>query len=298
MKNKAITVFGEVLFDHFPDVNKVLGGAPFNVAWHLQAFGGNPQFISRIGNDPTGNQIHTAMRLWGMNLDYLQQDPTYPTGQVQVTIQYSEPSYAILPDQAYDHIEMTGLLGINHTGILYHGTLAARSTLSRQTLASLKALHQGKIFMDVNLRQPWWNKADVLGLIADADWLKLNLQELHALHDDVTDVKTCMKEFISLYKLEGIIVTCGEEGALALDNSGEFFSVSPTTPVDLIDTVGAGDAFSAILLLGLNLGWPLRQTMERAQLFASAMTGQRGATVDDLNFYQPFMTSWLWSNVQ
>lgn len=293
MTNKTITVFGEVLVDHFPDGNKILGGAPFNVAWHLQAFGGNPQFISRIGNDPTGNQISTAMRLWGMNSDYLQQDPTYPTGQVQVTIQHSEPSYAILPDQAYDHIEMSGLLGINHTGILYHGTLATRSTLSRQTLASLKALHQGKIFMDVNLRQPWWNKADVLGLITDADWLKLNLQELHALHDDVTDVKTSMKEFLCRYKLEGIIVTCGEEGALALDNSGEFFSVSPTTPVDLIDTVGAGDAFSAILLLGLNLGWPLRQTMERAQLFASAMTGQRGATVDDLNFYQPFVTSWL-----
>lgn len=292
MTNKTITVFGETLFDHFPDGNKVLGGAPFNVAWHLQAFGGNPQFISRIGNDPTGNQIRTAMRLWGMNLDYLQQDPTYPTGQVQVTIQHSEPSYAILPAQAYDHIEMEGLIGINHTGILYHGTLATRSTLSRQTLASLKALHQGKIFIDVNLRQPWWNKADVLGLITDADWLKLNLHELQALQDDVTDVKTSMKEFLCQYKLEGIIVTCGEEGALALDNSGEFFSVSPTLSVDLIDTVGAGDAFSAILLLGLNFGWPLGQAMERAQLFASAMTGQRGATVDDLNFYQPFITSW------
>jgi fructokinase len=292
MTNKTITVFGEVLVDHFPDGNKILGGAPFNVAWHLQAFGGNPQFISRIGNDPTGNQIRTAMRLWGMNLDYLQQDPTYPTGQVQVTIEHSEPSYAILPDQAYDHIEMSGLLG-NHTGILYHGTLATRSTLSRQTLASLKALHQGKIFIDVNLRQPWWNKADVLGLIKDADWVKLNLHELQALQDDVTDFKTSMKEFLCRYKLEGIIVTCGEEGALALDNSGEFFSVSPTSSVELIDTVGAGDAFSAILLLGLNFGWSLRQTMERAQLFASAITGQRGATVGDLNFYQPFIASWF-----
>jgi len=79
---------------------------------------------------------------------------------------------------------------------------------------------------------------------------------------------------------------------LALNNAGEFFSVSPTASVNLIDTVGAGDAFSAILLLGLNLGWPLSLIMERAQLFASAMTGQRGATVDDLNFYQPFITSW------
>ncbi len=292
MKNNAITVFGEVLFDHFPDGNKVLGGAPFNVAWHLQAFGGNPQFISRIGNDPSGLQIRVAMQSWNMNPGFLQQDFCYPTGQVAVTIEQGEPSYSILPDQAYDHIEMADLIGINHTGILYHGTLAARSILSRQTLTSLKALHKGKIFIDVNLRQPWWNKADVLGLIKDADWLKLNLQELQTLKDDMTDVKTSMKELVLRYKLEGIIVTCGEEGALALDNSGKFFSVSPTTPVDLIDTVGAGDAFSAILLLGLNLGWPLGQTMERAQLFASAITGQRGATVDDLDFYQPFIASW------
>jgi fructokinase len=293
MKNNSITIFGEVLFDHFPDDTKVLGGAPFNVAWHLQAFGQQPQFISRVGIDTDGNQIREAMQSWGMNLYFLQQDSTYPTGQVQVTIQHGEPSYAILPDQAYDHIQIQAMDSINHTGILYHGTLAARSPVSRKTLAALKVEHLGKIFIDVNLRQPWWNKADVLGLINDADWVKLNFQELQALHNDVTDVKACMKELLSLYKLEGIIVTCGEEGALAMNNADEFFSVSPTASFDLIDTVGAGDAFSAILLLGLNLGWTLGQTMERAQLFASAITGQRGATVGDLNFYQPFIASWF-----
>jgi len=292
MKTNAITVFGEVLFDHFPDGIKVLGGAPFNVAWHLQAFGQNPQFISCVGTDPTGDQIRASMHLWGMNLDFLQQGSTYPTGQVQVTIKHGEPAYSILANQAYDHIQIQGLDGIKHTGVLYHGTLAARSPTSRETLATLKTLHQGKIFIDVNLRQPWWNKADVLGLITDADWVKLNLHELQDLQDGVNDVKASMEEFLFRYKLEGIIVTCGEEGALALNNAGEFFSISPTASVNLIDTVGAGDAFSAILLLGLNLGWPLSLIMERAQLFASAMTGQRGATVDDLNFYQPFITSW------
>ncbi|WP_411726226.1 carbohydrate kinase family protein [Methyloglobulus sp.] len=293
MKNNPITVFGEVLSDHFPDDNKVLGGAPFNVAWHLQAFGQKPQLISRVGNDLTGNQIRTAMQIWGMNLDYLQTDSTYPTGQVQVTIEHGEPAYSILANQAYDHIQMPGLNNINHTGILYHGTLAVRSPRSRQTLAALKALHQGKIFIDVNLRQPWWSKADVLQLINDADWVKLNLHELHALQDDVADIKASMEALLSRHELEVIIVTCSEEGALALNNTGEFSPVSPISSVDLIDTVGAGDAFSAILLLGFNLGWTLGETMERAQSFASAMTGQRGATVDDLNFYKPFVASWL-----
>ena len=101
-----------------------------------------------------------------------------------------------------------------------------------------------------------------------------------------------MKNFLIQYGLGGIIVTCGAEGALALNNTYDFFSVSPTTSANLVDTVGAGDAFSAVVLLGLNLGWPLEETMPRAQLFASAMTGQKGATVNDLNFYKPFMTAW------
>jgi fructokinase len=292
MKNNAITVFGEVLFDHFPVDTKVLGGAPFNVAWHLQAFGQQPQFISRVGADTDGNQIRAAMQSWGMNLDFLQQDSTYPTGQVQVAIQHGEPSYAILPDQAYDHIEIKGLNGINQTGILYHGTLAVRSTVSRITLAALKSLHQGKIFVDVNLRQPWWSKTDVLKSFNDADWLKLNYHELCKIKADVNDIKTSMEELLYLYKLEGIVVTCGEQGALALNSAGEFCSVSPTASVNLIDTVGAGDAFSTIVLLGLNLGWSLRQSMDRAQLFASAITEKHGATVADLSFYQRFATSW------
>jgi fructokinase len=292
MQNNPITVFGEVLYDHFPNGAGILGGAPFNVAWHLQTFGQHPQLISRAGDDPTGNQIRAAMQSWGMNLDFLQLDSTHPTGQVEVTIEHGEPSYSILPDQAYDYIQMQGFDNINHTGILYHGTLATRSPTSRQTLSSLKALHQGKIFVDVNLRQPWWNKADVLDLISDANWVKLNIPELEALQDSLSPIKTSMEKFVSQYKLEGIIVTCGEKGALALNKLGEFFSVSPSTSADVVDTVGAGDAFSAVFLLGLNLGWTIPVTMERAQCFATAMTRQQGATVDDLNFYRPFISAY------
>jgi fructokinase len=292
MPNNSVKIFGEVLFDHFTDGTRVLGGAPFNVAWHLQAFGQKPQFISRIGTDKTGNQIREAMQAWKMDLDCLQQDSVYPTGQVQVTIAHGEPSYAILPDQAYDFIQLQDLTENNHKGILYHGTLVARSPQSRQTLTSLKASHQGKVFIDVNLRQPWWNKADILQLINDADWLKLNIHELHALHEGGLDIKTSMANFLMLHKLEAIIVTRGEEGALALNDSGDFFSVAPTESVNIVDTVGAGDAFSAVLLVGFNLGWPLEVTIKRAQVFATAVIGQRGATASNLSFYQPFKSSW------
>lgn len=292
MQNDPITVFGEVLFDQFPDGANVLGGAPFNVAWHLKAFGQSPQFISRIGADTLGNQIRAAMQRWGMDVNFLQQDLRFPTGQVQVTIEQGEPSYAILANQAYDYIETQGLGNVCHTGLLYHGTLATRSETSRQTLAILKNLHQGNIFVDVNLRQPWWDKSDVIELIKQANWVKLNIQELRALQADSTDLKPSMEIFLSRYTLDGILLTCGEQGALALNNTGEFVSVKPKSSTDVVDTVGAGDAFSAMFLLGLNLGWPLAETMERAQSFATAITRHQGATVDDLNYYHAFIKSW------
>ena len=80
-----VHVFGEVLFDHFPDGSKVLGGAPFNVAWHLQAFGLSPRFISRVGDDEDGEQIKSAMQAWGMSLSGLQTDRKLPTGDRKST---------------------------------------------------------------------------------------------------------------------------------------------------------------------------------------------------------------------
>lgn len=287
-----ITVFGEVLFDHFPDGNTILGGAPFNVAWHLQAFGQYPQFISRIGNDVEGHRIRDAMHAWGMNLTFLQQDSSYPTGKVQVTLQKNEPTYAILANQAYDCIDAVDLSQFNNSGILYHGTLATRTMQSRDTLRALKAAHQGNIFIDVNLRLPWWHKEDVLDLIQDANWVKLNFEEFHALAKSSGDMVTDIKSFLTDYNLEGLIVTYGEKGATAYTVKDESCSVSPTYTANVIDTVGAGDAFSAVLLLGLNLNWSLADTMTRAQAFASAMTEQRGATVNERNFYQNFITAW------
>jgi fructokinase len=292
MENNAITIYGEVLFDHFANGSSVLGGAPFNVAWHLQAFNQSPQLISRVGADIQGKQIRKAMQLWGMNLNFLQNDPTLPTGMVQVTLNHGEPDYTILDNQAYDHIHLQDLKKINCTGFLYHGTLAARSETSRLTLQSLKQHFQGRIFFDVNLRKPWWNKNEVIQLIDEANWIKLNIDELQALQFETTEPKSCMEIFVAQHNLEGMILTCGKEGAFALKKNGQFFSVSPSEITEVIDTVGAGDAFCSVILLGLNLGWDLEETMARAQRFATAVTKHQGATVADKNFYLPYIKNW------
>ncbi|MGR9114977.1 MAG: PfkB family carbohydrate kinase [Gammaproteobacteria bacterium] len=292
MINDRVTIFGEVLFDHFPDGSCILGGAPFNVAWHLQAFAQKPHFISRVGQDGLGERIRSAMQSWNMDLSGLQLDGRYPTGTVQVTIEKGEPSYEIVPDQAYDFISADQLNSGRSDGLLYHGTLALRHADSRYALETLKESHHGALFMDVNLRAPWWDRTEVLEWLSDADWVKLNHHELQSLHSGTGAIEADMRSFRALHGLTGLVVTCGKQGALAVNADDEIISVAPVEDLAVIDTVGAGDAFAAVLLLGIKQGWSLRLTMERAQDFASTLVGQRGATVQDLDFYLPFIQSW------
>ena len=289
---QPIVVFGEVLMDQFPDGQQVLGGAPFNVAWHLQAFGQHPCFISRVGNDAMGDNIRRVMTGWGMTVENLQTDPDYPTGTVKVTINKNEPSYEILANQAYDFIEAQQLKLTNPYSVIYHGTLALRNRVSEQALNDLKARHTGKVFVDVNLRAPWWRKESVDKWISKADWVKLNHDELMQLAPPQRTMQDAMRLFLTQYDLDVLIVTCGSSGAMALDDAGECFEANPASNLPIVDTVGAGDAFSAVLLLGMQQGWSLSLTMERAQSFASAMVSKRGAIVQEVSFYQTFIRAW------
>jgi fructokinase len=291
--NEPLHIFGEVLFDHFPDGSRVLGGAPFNVAWHLQAFGQSPHFISRIGSDPEGLEIVALMDAWGMNREALQIDGKHPTGSVRVMISDGEPHYEIVEDCAYDFIDEALLEGKDTQGILYHGSLAIRNPVARAALKAIKARHQGKIFIDVNLRPPWWRPLTLLPLLDDANWVKLNEDELDLLCPESDGLEATMLEFCELFDLETLVVTRGEEGAVAYDRQQQHFvAVKPPESIAVVDTVGAGDAFSAVLLLGLSKQWPLETTLERAQAFACAVVGKRGATVADREFYRAFSEQW------
>lgn len=289
---QSIAIFGEVLFDQFPDNQQVLGGAPFNVAWHLQAFGASPCFISRVGNDAKATVIKNAMQTWGMDLNQLQIDNEHSTGVVQVAFNNGEPSYDIVANQAYDFIAADDLDLNRQYDVLYHGTLAMRHCCSAQALAVLKNNHRGKVFVDVNLRAPWWQLLDIEQQLHHTHWLKLNHEELQQLQPSNLPLKEAMVQFLTRHSLETLIVTCGAQGAVALSLSGEWIEIKPATQLAVVDTVGAGDAFAAVLLLGLQRNWALAVTMERAQSFASILVTQRGAIVQDLGFYQPFVDAW------
>ncbi len=291
MTNKKLIIFGEVLYDCFPDGSQVLGGAPFNVSWHLQAFGQSPYLVSRVGQDQEGRQIEQAMRDWGMDTRGLQQDPEHVTGKVEIRLEDGEPSYDILSGVAYDFIDPQEL-SPPKGAMLYHGSLALRQPVSRQALSALRQQRPERVFLDVNLRPPWWRKEEVLEWTSQADWVKLNQDELVALWGGANGLESTAEAFRSEYGLEGLILTRGAQGAVVFTEQQPPVSVVPQAVTSTVDTVGAGDAFTSVLLLGLYQGWPLAKSLERAQTFASAIVGQRGATVRDPGFYRPFLQSW------
>lgn len=282
--NAPVTIFGEVLFDCFPTGEQILGGAPFNVAWHLQALGDRPLFISRVGKDELGDLIEAEMQQWGMRTDALQHDPTHPTGRVNVSFTNNEPSYDIAQNSAWDFIQLPAP-AIATKGIFYHGSLASRSEMSGKTLEKLTENKGLSLFVDVNLREPWWHKDELYHWLEQARWVKLNQDELAALGFRSADLHQDMTRLHTHFHLDQLIVTCGEKGAIVRDTDGEFHLVKPAASTQVVDTVGAGDAFTAMYIHGLVQQWDINTVLHQAQAFASKIVGFRGATTKDKEIY-------------
>ena len=288
-------IFGEVLFDHFSDGSAVLGGAPFNVAWHLHAFGLKPLMLTRIGNDALGDRIAQSMKEWGMDCSGLQRDETHPTGTVEVTIHDGEPAYNIVDNVAYDYIDSTQFPPLNdQCGMLYHGSLALRHEASEQSFNDLISQHDMRRIVDINLRPPWWKADTVAELLQGAEWVKLNRDELRAIFPHAESDEARLLKLSGMIS-KGIVLTGGEEGAMLFlpeTMPDPCYVIKPETSSHVVDVVGAGDAFCSVFMAGLLLDWTKELCMQRAQQFASAIVGIRGATSSDKAFYEQFREAW------
>ena len=285
-------IFGEVLYDCFPDAIDVLGGAPFNVAWNLQAFGMNPLLISRVGDDLFGHGIEEAMAQWGMDRSGLQLDPVNPTGRVEVTVSAGEPAFQVADNSAWDHISGDQIPAMDNI-LLYHGSLAVRHHRSLAALERAVLMSGHNIFVDINLRSPWWQRETIVRLLGRARWIKLNERELEMVVDKGTSIEERLQLLTSRFPAQLFIITLGAEGALLLDREGrQLQQPVPLRQQAVTDTVGAGDAFSSVMMLGILLGWPPATMLERAQDFAAKVTTIQGATTTDRSFYQPFLDNW------
>jgi len=301
-------VLGEVLFDRFPDGPR-LGGAPFNVAWHLAAFGLAPDFVSRVGADPLGAEIRRAMTGHGMSLGLLQEDREHPTGQVKVTLDgRGGHAFEILQDQAYDHIDATPVLARlarRPPALACFGTLCLRAPESRAAIMEILAMLAaqaacpGVRFLDVNLRDGCWTEATARAALEAATVAKVNDDELVVLTDmllgggsaPAMSIEARAEGLRSTFDLDAVCITRGPEGA-HWHGRGDHAVRVHTPPTEVVDTVGAGDAFSSVAILGLVSGWAPDRFLDRAAAFASAICGLRGACPDNPAFYAPFLAEW------
>lgn len=296
---KNVILFGEVLADIFPD-GPVMGGAPFNVGYHLRAFGLYPILVTRTGTDPLREKLIKLMQDAGMSVAGVQCDSHYPTGQVQVKPGEDGHIFEILADQAYDFIDLHAAGDIASTvkpELVYFGTLAQRNPVSGAALEEiLRRTLQTPHLLDINLRKPWYRLETIQYSLTQADYVKVNEDELIELSDllalQTLSARDTALRLIENFRLKALLVTRGGDGAWLLDQADNRTEIAGITHVSIIDTVGAGDGFCAVFILGLLLGWPNALTLERANRFAAALCGIRGATPETAGFYDIFLKDW------
>lgn len=302
---KPVLLFGEVLFDCFAE-REIPGGAPFNVAHHLLGLGRelgiDPVLISRVGNDARGRRLLEVIRAAGLTVNGIQQDSDHATGAVLVTEQPAGGHrFDIRPDQAWDFIQAdTPLAGITgEPQWLYFGTLAQRAA-SHAALRSIMQTSHARAFLDVNLRDPWVREDVLRWSLQQAEVVKVSEEELLRMAalfafsgESPLQLGT---RLVQEFGLNQLLVTNGEQGAWLLTSGGEYAHTSPATAAEnatpVVDTVGAGDAFAAVFLIGLTLNWPIQQSLDRAHAFAARVCGLRGAIPEHLAFYDPFIHEW------
>jgi fructokinase len=306
--SERVLIFGEALLDDF-GTEQVVGGAPFNVARNLAAFGQPQIMVTRVGQDPFGEKVRGEFTRFGMSPEGVQSDPTRPTGRVHVSRGADGlPQYEILPDQAYDHIEAVRALDVLRAfspDTLYFGTLAQRSPMSCHALAALLDATPAERFLDLNLREGWVDESIVFTSLQQAHILKVNEQELQTLFSwychtcPGTDKMDCVvlesecRSLMHNFSLKGMLITLGERGAMYFGTDGTTVHAHDVQPPSRVaDTVGAGDAFAAVFLLGRAHGWDTALTLTRANAFAGAICGIAGAVPQDLSFYAPWREAW------
>jgi fructokinase len=283
-RSSRILVLGEALIDVFPD-REVIGGAPLNVARNLAALGAHPLFVSRVGAGPAGEAVLGQMRELGMAVHGVQRDRDHFTGRVQVDLVDGQPQYRIEEDAAWDFLDTGSAISVVRAArpsLACFGTLGQRSPGSRAAIRACLSASPAQRLLDLNLRGADDDRTLCAESLELADVLKLNDAELARLvawfapqlagHESAAAFQL-MADFLLLR----IVVTRGANGWSCYEAAGRRVLEGPSPQVTVVDTVGAGDAFSAVMLLGEMRGWSLETLLLRAAEFAARVCTLRGA---------------------
>lgn len=315
MAQSSIVVFGEALVDVFKNAS-VVGGAPFNVARHLAGFGLQPLFISAIGNDVNGTLVQAQIQLFNLDAHGVQVLPYESTGLVQVHENSNGHQFEIMPNCAYDFVASQPAIDCIKTAnssnlntMLYCGTLALRGDVSYQSFQAicqqLSANKNYQLFLDINWRAGHVNQAIAVAVLQKANIVKLSIEELEMVLPWFNVFASCEKKLPTKGSIEKaiaalmqvlnahlLLVTYGDLGSAAFNKDGACMASANAVQKAIIDTVGAGDAFTSVMLYAFNQGWALDFALQQANDFAAQICSIRGATPSSLQFYSPFLIQW------
>ncbi|WEK35983.1 MAG: carbohydrate kinase [Candidatus Pseudobacter hemicellulosilyticus] len=273
-----VACFGEILWDLLPSGRR-LGGAPFNVCYHLGQLGLPARMISCLGDDPSGADVRALLAEQQLPASYVQTVQHAPTGYVFATeVAPQEMQYEIVEDVAWDEIGITpeAIQLVDSAPYFVFGSLVARGATSRATLFALLEAAQRPVF-DVNLRPPFYSEPLIHSLLEKTSILKINENELTILADWFGlkgSTGQQLEALASRYSLEEILLTRGAHGAMAW-KEGQHWSCEGI-PTKVADTVGSGDAFLAAYLTSSTAGAPIPQRLEAANRLAAWVTQWHG----------------------
>jgi fructokinase len=274
---------GEVLWDLLPG-GRQMGGAPANFAYHASALGAEARVVSRVGRDEAGRELIRRLEQLGVPTDCVEEDPVTPTGTVTVEIAADgQPQFTIHENVAWDRIsgEGAGCRAVAAADAVCFGTLAQRSETSRRAIRALLTSMPAESLriLDVNLRQHFYSRELIEQSLALANVLKVNETELPRLAEMFQlpgDERAQVAELVQRFNLRVVAYTRGGRGSLLFSQGN--WSEHSGFSVKVVDTIGAGDSFTAALALGLLAGWPLDEVNQRASEVAAYVCSQPGAT--------------------
>lgn len=276
---------GEALWDILPD-GKSFGGAPANFAYHVKQFGLPGCVVSAVGNDALGAEIIENIAAKGLDSEIA--IVPYPTGTVDVTLDAQGiPQYEIHTDVAWDNIPFTPALRTlaSQTKAVCFGSLAQRSPVSRRTIAdfidSMPQEPDTLIVFDANLRQEFFSEEVISQSLSRCNVLKINDEELPVLARmfdcDNADIPASATALLDRFNLRILILTCGTRGSYVFTSDGEV-SFRPTPTVEVADTVGAGDSFTAVFIASLLKGRTIADAHTAAVNTSAYVCTRPGAT--------------------
>ena len=251
-QSNGVVCFGEILWDMLPHAT-LPGGAPMNVAYHLNKLGVTASLISKIGDDTWGQDLRTVLSEASIDTKFTQIDSVLETGKVLASVGANhEVTYEIKQPVAWDAIEINNQIldAVARSSYFVYGSLASRSPKSYQTLLALKEVAAKQVF-DINLRAPHYSRNIIETLLSGVHLLKMNEAELALVaswYFEGLTVKDQIKTIRDRFNIHKIVVTLGAAGAIYFENDN--FFQAPTFSITVADTIGSGDAFLAGFLHG------------------------------------------------